>query len=151
MGTKVTVSLNKTFNVGADVDRVFDLLANVPESASHYPGVEKLNDQGDGVYEWVMEEIGAGGFSHQVVYASKYVSDRDAGTIEWTPVSGNSEISGNWKLTADGDGTQCEFNVNADLDVPVPRLLKSMAKPVVEQQFGSQTDTYINNLKTALA
>lgn len=151
MGTKVSVTLNKKFNVGASIDKTFALLANVPESASHYPGVEKLNDQGDGVYEWIMEEIGAAGFSHQVIYASKYVSDEAAGTISWTPVGGNSDISGSWALAADGDGTSCTFNVNADLDVPVPRLLKGMVKPVVEQQFGSQTDIYIENLKKALA
>lgn len=150
MGTKVSVSFNKTFNVGADIGRVFDLLSNVPESASHYPSVNALNDKGDGVYEWVMDEIGAGGFSHQVIYSSKYISDRDAGTIVWTPEGGNSDISGDWKLEADGDGTKCTFTVNADLDVPVPRLLKGMVKPVVEQQFSSQIETYIKNLQTTL-
>lgn len=151
MGTKITVSVNKTFDVNADVDRVFDLLANVPESASHYPNVDKLNDKGDGVYEWVMEEIGVANFSHQVIYSSKYVSDKAAGTIEWTPVGGNSDISGNWKLSDNGSGTTCVFTVNADLDIPVPRLLKGMAKPMVEQQFNGQIDEYIGNLKTTLA
>lgn len=151
MGTKVTVSVNKTFDVNADVDRVFDLLANVPESASHYPNVDKLNDKGDGVYEWVMEEIGVGGFSHQVIYASKYVGDKAAGTVEWTPAGGNSDISGNWKLSDNGNGTTCQFTVNADLDIPVPRLLKGMAKPMVEQQFNGQIDEYIGNLKNTLA
>lgn len=151
MGTKVTVSVNKSFDVNADVSRVFALLSNVPESASHYPSVDKLNDKGDGVYEWVMDEIGVGGFSHQVIYASKYVSDSDAGTISWTPAGGNSDISGDWKLSDNGSGTTCVFTVNADLDIPVPRLLKGMAKPLVEQQFDGQINQYIENLKTALA
>lgn len=151
MGTKITVSVNKTFDVNADVDRVFDLLANVPESASHYPNVEKLNDKGDNVYEWVMEEIGVANFSHQVIYASKYVGDKAAGTVVWTPAGGDSEVSGDWKLTSNGSGTTCEFTVNANLDLPVPRLLKGMAKPVVEQQFDGQIDQYISNLKTTLS
>lgn len=151
MGTKITVSVNKTFDVDADVDRVFDLLANVPESASHYPNVEKLNDKGDNVYEWVMEEIGVANFSHQVIYASKYVGDKAAGTVVWTPAGGDSEVSGDWKLTSNGSGTTCEFTVNANLDLPVPRLLKGMAKPLVEQQFDGQIDQYISNLKTTLS
>lgn len=149
---KVSVSSTRTFSVAADVGTVFALLADVPASAAHFEGVADLVDKGDNTYCWNMEEMGAVGITHQVVYTSKYISDEAAGTIEWIPVAGgNSEIAGSWKLSDNGNGTDLEFTTSGELDIPVPRLMVKMARGVVQGQFDEQLDTYMNNLKNAFA
>lgn len=152
MGAMVEVSINKQFDVNADIDTVFALLSNVPESASHFPKVAQLVDEGDNTYRWEMEEMAAAGFSHQVIYAAKYHSDKDSGSITWTAVPGvgNSLINGSWALSSNGSGTSLTFTTTGELNVPVPRLMAKMAKPVVTQQFSQEVDTYISNLKNAL-
>lgn len=149
---KVSVSSTQSFSVGADIGTVFALLSDVPASAAHFEGLENLEDKGDNTFCWNMEEIGAVGITHQVVYTSKYVSDEAAGTIEWIPVAGgNSEIAGSWKLSDNGSGTDLVFTTSGELEIPVPRLMVKMAKGVVQGQFDDQLDTYLGNLKAALA
>ena len=75
---KVSVSSTQTFTVPADVNTVFALLSDVPASAAHFEGVAQLVDKGDNTYTWEMDEMGAMGITHQVVYTSKYISDEAA-------------------------------------------------------------------------
>ena len=46
MAITVTVELGYEFDVKASAKEVFDVLADVPLSASHYPKVEQLIDLG---------------------------------------------------------------------------------------------------------
>ena len=96
----VELDIDREFRVSASIDDAFSLLADVPESASHYPEVAKLVDESDGRYRWVMEEVGLPGFGHVVEYVCRYVGEREAGTVEWTPVeeAGNAVVTGAWRI-----------------------------------------------------
>ncbi len=76
MGVSVDVDLEFEFAVKAPFKDVFDVLSDVPTSASFYPKVDKLIDLGDGAYRWEMQKVGTQQVNIQTVYASKYVSDR---------------------------------------------------------------------------
>ena len=88
MTITVNIDLGYEFDVKSGTDEVFDVLADVPTSASHFPKVDKLIDLGDGVYRWEMAKIGIAQINLQTIYASKYVSNRAKGTVIWTPVKG---------------------------------------------------------------
>jgi carbon monoxide dehydrogenase subunit G len=152
MATQMQVSARREFRVSADPRRAFALLADVPNSASHYPKVKNLVDLGNGAYRWEMQEVGVSGFSHQVVYACRYQGDETQGTVTWTPIEGegNSKIAGSWKIAADGDGARLGFETTGDLSVPVPWLLRSVVGPFIEREFNQQIDTYVENLTKAL-
>ena len=149
MAISVDIDLGYEFAVKAPIKDVFDLLSDVPKSASHFPKVDKLTDLGDGVYRWEMQKVGAGQVNIQTVYASKYVADRKKGTVVWTPVKGegNALVSGHWKLKSRKDeGTDIEFKVAGTVDVPLPGLMKMIVGPVVEGEFEKLVDKYIANL-----
>ena len=73
MSITVHVELGYEFDVKASFKEVFDVLADVPTSASFYPGVDKLIDLCGGAYRWEMAKIGIAQINLQTIYASKYV------------------------------------------------------------------------------
>ncbi len=148
MSITVNLELGYEFEVKARFKEVFDVLADVPTSASFYPKVEKLTSLGDGAYRWEMERIGLGQVNLQTIYASRYISDRTQGTVVWTPVpdEGNALVSGSWKITANKKSTHIVLRIEAALDLPLPGLMKMVVTPVVEAEFESLTEQYIDNL-----
>lgn len=152
MAITVSIELNRNLDIPASYDEVFDLLADVPKSASHFPKVDKLVDLGDNAYRWEMEKVGVDKHAIQSVYACTYHADKGAGTISWTPVKGegNGVVSGSWVITRKDDNlTTLKFQTSAELTVPLPSLLKLAISPVIKHEFNSLVDTYMNNLKKA--
>ena len=148
MTVTVAIDLGYEFAVKAPYKEVFDVLADVPTSVSHFPKVDKLVDLGDGVYRWEMAKVGTAQVNIQTVYASKYVSDRKKGTVVWTPVKGegNALVGGSWKITDQKKSTALEFKVQGTVDVALPALMKMIVVPVVQGEFEKLVEKYIDNL-----
>lgn len=153
MAISLDVAVNKSFDVDATPEQVFALLSDIPASVKHFPYVENLEDMGNNVYKWTMEEIGAAGFSHVVEYACEYHSDADTGTIIWKPVRGvgNADMNGSWTIEANGDGSTVHFTTEGKLkELPVPKLMKGMAKGIINTEFEKPIDKYHARLKKTL-
>jgi carbon monoxide dehydrogenase subunit G len=148
MSITVSIELGFEFDVKAPAKEVFAVLADVPESASHYPKVDQLVDLGGGAYRWEMEKIGIGALNLQTVYASKYVANEAKGTVVWTPVKGegNALVSGSWKIKEKKKSTTVVLQVQAELSLPLPALTKMVVEPVIEAEFEKLTEQYIANL-----
>lgn len=148
MSVTVSIELGYEFEVHAKAKAVFAVLSNVPKSASHYPKVENLTDLGGGAYRWDMEKIGAGNIMFQTVYAARYVSNASKGTVTWTPIEdiGNAKVSGSWKITDKKTSTHIELEVNAEFELPLPAVMHMVVAPVVELEFETLTEQYIDNL-----
>ncbi len=148
MTVNVTIDLGYEFAVKAPASEVFEVLSDVPTSASHFPKVDKLVDLGGGGFRWEMEKIGVAQIKLQTVYASKYVSNKAKGTVVWTPIKGegNALVSGSWKITDKKKSTHLVLTINGDLSIPLPGLMKMVVAPVVEGEFEKMVEKYIENL-----
>lgn len=148
MAITVKIDLGYEFDVKAKAAEVFEVLSDVPTSASHFPKVEQLSDLGDGVYQWEMQRVGTAQVNIQTVYASKYVSDKAKGTVKWTPVKGvgNALVSGSWKIVDNKKSTGITLAIQGEIEVPLPGLMKMVVAPVVEGEFEKLVDKYIANL-----
>jgi carbon monoxide dehydrogenase subunit G len=148
MAVTVNVELGYEFDVKASAKEVFDVLSDVPTSASFYPKVDKLVDLGDGAYRWEMEKIGIASVNLQTIYASKYVANKAKGTVVWTPVKGegNALVSGSWKITGKKKSTNLVLTIEGAVTLPLPGLMKMVVAPVVEAEFEKMTEQYIDNL-----
>lgn len=148
MTVSVDIDLAYEFAVKAPYKEVFDVLADVPTSVSHFPKVDKLVDMGDGVYRWEMAKVGTAQVNIQTVYASKYVSDAKKGSVVWTPVKGvgNAQVGGSWKITDKKDRTALVLKTKGTVDVALPGLMKMIVVPVVQGEFEKLVDKYIANL-----
>jgi carbon monoxide dehydrogenase subunit G len=148
MAINVDIDLGYEFEVKAPFKEVFDVLSDVPTSASFFPKVDKLTDLGGGTYRWEMQKVGTAQVNIQTVYASKYTSNRAKGTVTWTPVKGegNALVGGSWKITDNKTSTAIEFKVKGTVEVPLPGLMKMVVVPVVKNEFEGLVEKYIDNL-----
>ncbi|MEY4100080.1 MAG: hypothetical protein RL300_1251 [Pseudomonadota bacterium] len=148
MTITVNIDLGYEFAVRADYNTVFDTLSDVPKSASFFPKVEQLVDLGDGVYRWEMAKIGVAQLSLQTIYASRYTSNKAKGSIVWTPVQGhgNALVSGSWSVSDKKTSTHLELQIQGELTLPLPGLMKTMIAPVVELEFEKLVEQYIDRL-----
>lgn len=148
MTINVNIDLGYEFDVKASAKEVFDVLADVPTSASFFPKVDQLVDLGDGAYRWEMAKIGIAHVNLQTIYASRYVVDRAKGTVVWTPIKGegNALVSGSWEITEKKKSTHVILQITGDLSIPLPGLMKMVVAPVVESEFEKMIEQYIDNL-----
>jgi len=148
MAITVSIDLGFEFDVKAKAAEVFAVLSDVPSSASHFPKVDKLVDLGDGAYRWEMEKIGLGSVNLQTVYASRYVANKAKGTVVWTPVKGegNALVSGSWNIKDNKKSTKLVLQIQGELNLPLPGLMKMVVAPVVEAEFEKMVEQYIANL-----
>ena len=148
MTINVHIELGYEFSVKASASQVFELLSDVPASASHFPKVHKLVDLGSNTYRWEMEKIGLSQVNLQTIYASKYTSNKTKGTVVWTPVKGegNALVSGSWKISDKKKSTDLVLKIDGDLSIPLPGLMKMVIAPVVEAEFEKMVEKYIDNL-----
>jgi carbon monoxide dehydrogenase subunit G len=148
MAIKVNIDLGYEFAVKANFQTVFDTLSDVPKSAGFFPKVDQLVDLGDGVFRWEMAKIGLTQVNLQTIYASRYVSNKVKGSVIWTPVAGegNALVSGSWKIVDKKKSTHLELNIQGELTLPLPGLMKMVMTPVVEGEFEKMTEQYIDNL-----
>ena len=148
MTITVAIDLGYEFAVKAPFKEVFDVLSDVPTSASFFPKLDKLTDLGGNAYRWEMAKVGTAQVNIQTVYASKYVSHRAKGTVLWTPVEGegNALVGGSWKITDRKKTTALEFEVHGSVDVALPALMKMVVGPIVKSEFEKLVEKYIDNL-----
>jgi carbon monoxide dehydrogenase subunit G len=148
MAVSVDIEMAYEFSVKAPYKDVFDVLSDVPTSASHFPKVDQLVDMGDSTYRWEMQKVGTAQVNLQTVYASKYTSDRKKGSVVWTPVKGvgNAQVSGSWKVTDKKTQTDLVLKLSGRIDTPLPGLMKMVVVPVVTGEFEKLVEKYIDNL-----
>ncbi len=148
MTVNVHIDLGYEFSVKASAADVFDLLSDVPASASFFPKVHQLVDLGGNSYRWEMEKIGLAQVNLQTIYASKYTSNKAKGTVVWTPVKGegNALVSGSWKISDKKKSTHLVLTIEGDLTIALPGLMKMVVAPVVEAEFEKMVEKYIDNL-----
>lgn len=148
MTISVDIDLGYEFEVKASATDVFRVLADVPTSASYFPKVEKLVDLGGGAYRWEMAKIGIAQINLQTIYASKYVADKAKGTVVWTPVQGegNALVSGSWQISDKKKSTHIVLQLQGELTLPLPGLMKMVVAPVVQAEFEKLIEQYLANL-----
>jgi hypothetical protein len=152
MAVVIPISISRRFRVRAAAAEAHALLANVPDSVSHFPKVHHLEDMGEGRYRWEMDRVGTDKIGIQVVYACKYESDAGNGSVTWTPVAGvgNGQMRGRWTIRQAEDAAEIELETSGEITLPIPKLMGSLAKPIVAAEFSGLVDTYIKNLTHTL-
>ncbi len=124
------------------------MLADVPASASHFPGLARLVDLGGGTYRWEMEKVGTDAIHIQTVYASRYVADKKKGQVFWTPVAGqgNAQVGGSWAIRNKKTYTHLVLRIDGELQLPLPALMKALVTPVVISEYERLVEQYIDQL-----
>jgi carbon monoxide dehydrogenase subunit G len=154
MSFTVTIDVSEQFETSASPDKAFELLSDVPRSASYFPDVEKLEPLGGNAFRWVMEKIAIGDHTlQQTIYASAYSSDPASMSVDWTPVEGvgNAQVSGGWRIEPAGTGAKVRLHTKGALEVDLPGFLQFLLAPLIELAFRQKIERYIASLKESFA
>ncbi|HHE07416.1 MAG TPA: SRPBCC family protein [Chlorobaculum parvum] len=148
----VTIDVSKQFEISASPGKVFELLADVPRSASYFPDVETLEPLGGNAFRWIMEKIAISDHTlQQIIYACVYHSDYASLSVDWMPVEGegNARVEGRWWLEPAVTGTNVQLYTKGSLEVDFPGFLQFFLSPLIELVFVQKIDRYISNLQAA--
>src|SRR5262245_49371947 len=99
--TWIESNTEQTVAIQAPMEKVFTFLTDVARNGHLFPGVEKIEVQGEGVYRWVLTERSTVGLKFKGDYVSRYTHN-GKDEIVWEPISGNIKSRGRWRLVQAG-------------------------------------------------
>jgi carbon monoxide dehydrogenase subunit G len=148
MAMTVPFEIAYEFEVNALAADVFDLLSDVPASASFFPKLQKLVDLGGNCYRWELDKVGPAQMTMQTVYACHYVVDQKKCSVVWTPIAGvgNAQMSGSWAITDKKNFTHLVLTSRGELQVQLPALIKGIVAPIVVAENEKLVKQYVANL-----
>ncbi len=153
---KIEISIARSVEVAAPIDRVNSLLENYEQTIRRFPKLRKLTPLGDDAFLWEMAPIGSkiANIAHQVSYAARYQVDPANGHLRWQPVPGhgNAHIEGQFSLIDAGPATRLNFEVRGQLrEVPVPLIYRLVAPPFIQGKFTRLVDVFLEQTRDALS
>ena len=148
MSIKIEVDIKRSKVIRTPADEAFRRIRTVEEMASYFPNLDQLDKVDEQTYGWVLHKIGNEAYKHRVEYTSCWQWHHEDRKITWEPIKGkgNAQISGFCHVLELDQGSEVIFTVQAVLHIPLPRLVKSIAKPIVKNKFEGVIDTYIDNV-----
>ena len=148
MTLNVKIDLGYEFDVKANASDVFAVLSDVTTSARFFPKVDKLVNLGGGGYRWEMDTICIASVNVPTIYACKYVSDKTKGIVVWSPIKseGNALMWGSWTIRENKKTTNLVLQINGDLEIPLPSMMKMVVAPIVAHEYEKMIEKYIDNL-----
>lgn len=149
----VEIKYERSVSVPASPDEVFELLADVGRSGSHFPDVASLTPVGDqGVWRWKMRERGVGPVQISASYDATYSADPETRCVRWCPAPGRHDMDsyGSWHVEPDGDGARLHFEARTVAHIPAPRLMKSMVDAFAKEEIGRMKANYVQAIARAL-
>lgn len=139
--------------VAASPQAAYDLLADVPDSAAHFPQLETVAPGPEGAWTWKTKKIGIGKISVQTTYALRYSNDPEALTIAWEPVPevGNGRSRGSWKIEESPRGARLSFENLFEVEFRgLPSLLRRGVEPFAIKENARIIRLYMGNLARTL-
>ena len=140
--------------VAATPQATFALLADVPDSAAHFPQLEAVLPAPQGAWTWKLEKIGIGKVFVQTTYALRYTQRPEEHTILWEPVPGvgNGVSRGSWVIRETPRGAQVRFeNVLEVKFRGLPSLLRRGVEPFAIKENARIIRAYMANIAQTLS
>ncbi len=143
-----TVHLERTIEVAWGPEEAYGLVADVPLSASHVPGLKGLDPLGEARFRWRLERIKLGKFDVDASYTADYTCDPAARTVGWVTVepAGSVRATGQWTVRPAASGSWLDFQNKLELQLALPRLAWPIAKRAVPAIYQERTAAYLRRI-----
>lgn len=151
---ELSLPFTHEIEVAATPQATFDLLADVPASASHFPNLEGVHPEPAGAWTWSLEKIGIGKVFVQTTYALRYTKRPEEHTILWEPVAGvgNGLSRGSWVIGEVPGGARLRFENVLDVKFRgLPRLLRRVVEPFAVEENAKLIRAYMANIASTLS
>ncbi len=145
----IQASAERSRTVRADKESVLALLLDVSTSGPFFPGVDGIEDPGDGQFRWTLATRRTLGSSFTGRYIAKY--ERTGDEVHWSTVEGNMKVKGRWKVSGPEGMLKLSVAVTSELDAPVPKILKRPAVLFAEMESKSGLDKQLEKIDLHLS
>jgi len=132
----------------------YELLADVPDSAAHFPQLETVVPGPEGAWTWKTKKIGLGKVSVQTTYALRFRNSPQDLTIAWEPVPevGNGRSRGSWVIKETPRGARLCFENLFEVEFRgLPGILRRGIEPFAKKENARIVRAYMANLALTLS
>lgn len=145
----IQASAERSRTVRADKETVLALLLDVCTSGPFFPGVDAIEDLGEGQFRWTLATRRTLGSSFTGCYIAKYEREGDA--VNWSTVEGNMTVKGRWTVSGPDGHLRLSVAVTSELDAPVPKILKKPAVLFAELESKNGLDKQLDKIEQHLS
>ncbi len=126
----------REYAIGAPAERVAEFFADPGQFEECVPDLESLQEAGEGVWRFTLEELSAKGVSFQGEYLVAY--RRDGDEVIWEPAGEgdeNMKAEGRAEITELDEGrTRVGYEETMSVQLPIPGLMTGVFNPIVSRE-----------------
>ena len=141
--------LSRTFTTRATPEQVADLLSDPATWIAHQKEIETTEDLGDNTLLVTLREHTHGPAKFRGKYRCRW--QRLPSGARWDSEEGaNFEVHGKVTARAVAQGTEVLWEESVDADVPVPRLMVRMVRPIAEKLMSRGIARFVEQMNAEL-
>ncbi len=139
----------QTFVVTANMEDVYRTFADPEVIQRHIHDLESWSLDAQGNAHWIIKEKSEKGVRFKGDYTVRYQGN---GTdhVTWNTVTGNIKTKGEARLTRLDVGVRVDYREEMAPDLPIPRLLATVFKPIVAREVRKGILDYLDSIKRSL-
>lgn len=142
--------VRETFSLPVPAETAAAHFADLETIAANYVGLERHEILGDGHIRFVLEAQSDKGITYQGRYDCRYTLDTPTRLTWATTSNDNMWSTGHATFRDAGDGCRVDYYQKIESEIPVPRLLAKVVKPIVNRKIAEGVREYIGRMKAAL-
>lgn len=152
MAVELSIPYTKEFEVDKTVTEVAPYFKNISETIQkNFPGLQSISQKPNGSYEWIFQELAHAGYNLQIKF-STFFKEVEPQIVEIIPVNASeTSLAGKVSYAEKNGKTQIKFDWTISLVLPIPSLLKGMAKSFAQKELNKLFDRFALNVQNSLA
>ncbi|MBI2372362.1 MAG: SRPBCC family protein [Deltaproteobacteria bacterium] len=135
--------------VRAEREAAFMLVKDIATVGKLFPGVDRVDDRGGGVFRFLIAERSTLGVKFVGEYTNQY-TERGPETYAFESFEGNMKVRGAWVVRGPDGAITVSQRITTELDVPVPRLLRAPVQLFAERELSTGVKAQLAGIRRLL-
>lgn len=150
MAVEITTDYMGSVEVPKSPDLVLAYLRDFEKAIpGNFPGLASFSPISGDTFRWKFKDVEHSGKVFKIEFSTKMSASGNFILIEPTG-QGIGELQGAWKVDPSSGGSLIVFQAALKAEVPIPRLLKGIAGPIIQKELVNFFDRYLNNVAKTL-
>lgn len=140
----------RQFVIKATADQVLGYFSNPNAFRDANEDVELIEDLGDNVFKFTLQEKNEKGVKFQGIYEVEYARADDE--VKWSSKDGgNMKTEGSVRIVEDrGDSVEVYYKETMSPDLPIPKLMARVFQPIVSREVSKGIGAFLDRSKALL-
>lgn len=146
---QIEATETQTFEVKAPLKEVYAAFSDPEIIKQNFVGLEKAEVGEAGVVRWILKEKADKGIRFKGDYTVKYEGNGED-RVTWQSLEGNVGTRAEVLLTDLGSRVKIRYSETISPDLPIPKLMAKVFKPIVAREVRKDLTAYVDNVKRYL-